>query len=296
MSKRIAYHRWRERIAEITPANHRIGTELLLVDKTSKIMYMPNGAFRNDSITILLFESGWARIRINMKEYEIKSPGVLVIMNDVIYESIYNSPDVQTKAIIMSKEFIESISLELNKDNIAYSFFNNNPIIQTEDIVNVLNKYYELLLNIVEVPGMKFKLKSAKHLTLSMFYGYSAEKILGKEETTAKSRQEELFSRFTDILRKYYKTERTVSFYAEQMCVTPKYFSRVISEFTGHTVSYYIDDYVITEAKAMLCSTIMSIQEISNELNFPSQSVFGKYFKRITGMSPKDYRKQLSII
>lgn len=236
MSKRIAYHRWRERIAEITPANHRIGTELLLVDKTSKIMYMPNGAFRNDSITILLFESGWARIRINMKEYKIKSPGVLVIMNDVIYESIYNSPDVQTKAIIMSKEFIESISLELNKDNIAYSFFNNNPIIQTEDIVSVLNKYYELLLNIVEVPGMKFKLKSAKHLTLSMFYGYSAEKILGKEETTAKSRQEELFSRFTDILRKYYKTERTVSFYAEQMCVTPKYFSRVISEFTGHTV------------------------------------------------------------
>lgn len=53
----------------------------------------------------------------------------------------------------------------------------------------------------------------------------------------------------------------------------------------------WIDDYVILEAKALLRSTNLTIQQISYELNFPSQSFFGKYFKRLTGMSPKEYKE-----
>ena len=61
---------------------------------------------------------------------------------------------------------------------------------------------------------------------------------------------------------------------------------------SGRSALNIIDEYVIAESKALLHSTTRSIQQISNELNFVSQSVFGKYFKRITGLSPKEYRQQ----
>ena len=75
------------------------------------------------------------------------------------------------------------------------------------------------------------------------------------------------------------------------MFITPKHLSQAIKEFTNRNALNIIEEYVISEAKSMLLSTAMSIQQISDELNFSSQSVFGKYFRRVTGTSPSDYRK-----
>jgi AraC-like DNA-binding protein len=79
--------------------------------------------------------------------------------------------------------------------------------------------------------------------------------------------------------------------YADQLYLTPKYFSKVIKDNSGASASEWIDNYVILEAKALLKSTNMTILQISDELNFPSQSFFGKYFKRVVGVSPKEYRE-----
>ena len=82
-------------------------------------------------------------------------------------------------------------------------------------------------------------------------------------------------------------------FYADRLCITAKHLSQVVKNITGKTALAIIDEYVITEAKALLLSTTMSIQQISDKLNFPSQSVFGKYFKRCTSMTPKECRMKL---
>ena len=73
-------------------------------------------------------------------------------------------------------------------------------------------------------------------------------------------------------------------------CV-PGYLSTVVRTCTGRTASEWIERHVAQEAKALLKSTNMTVQQISNELNFPSQSFFGKFFKRLTGLSPKEYRR-----
>ena len=86
---------------------------------------------------------------------------------------------------------------------------------------------------------------------------------------------------------------RRLNFYADKLCLTPKYMSTIIRQTSGKTAGNWIDDYVLLEAKALLKSTNMTIQQISDELNFPSQSFFGKYFKRLTGVSPKEYKKTL---
>ena len=107
----------------------------------------------------------------------------------------------------------------------------------------------------------------------------------------SKSRKEYIFERFYESLIQSYQSERSVKFYADQLCLTPKHLSGVVKEISGKTVGEWIDELVILEAKALLNSSSMNIQEIADRLNFANQSFFGKYFKHYTGMSPKEYRK-----
>ncbi|MEG1760188.1 MAG: AraC family transcriptional regulator [Alistipes sp.] len=113
----------------------------------------------------------------------------------------------------------------------------------------------------------------------------------GKENEQG-SRAEEYFKQFMQLLNDHYKSERTVGFYAQQMCVSPKYLTTLIKRISGKSVSEWVDNFVTLEAKTLLKYSDMSIQEIAYHLNFPTQSFFGSYFKRNTGFSPSQYKAE----
>ena len=105
------------------------------------------------------------------------------------------------------------------------------------------------------------------------------------------SRQQELTLRFLTILNDNFKNERTVTFYADTMCLTSGHLSKVLKEVSGKTAGQLIDDTVIMEAKLLLSNPLLSISQIADELKFCDQSFFGKYFKKNTGLSPSKFRK-----
>ncbi len=109
------------------------------------------------------------------------------------------------------------------------------------------------------------------------------------------TRQEKLFKEFLDILDVNYTKERSVNFYANSLKITPKYLSATTTAMAGISASRIIDDYVSFQIKQKLYTNSQSIKEISQELNFQSQSFFGRYFKRITGMSPREYITKYSV-
>ena len=99
-----------------------------------------------------------------------------------------------------------------------------------------------------------------------------------------------VFQNFMLSLFRFYRKERDVSFYAGMQHITPRYFSAIIKEKTGDSALQWIVRMVITEAKQLLEESDLSIKEIADQLNFPTQSFFGKYFKQYVGVSPKEYR------
>ena len=105
----------------------------------------------------------------------------------------------------------------------------------------------------------------------------------------AVSRQENLFRQFIDLLNQYASQEREVQFYAEQLGITPKYLSTITNVYSGKNASTWIAESVVTLAKQLMTEKRCKIQEVSTMLNFPSQSFFGRFFKRTTGISPKRY-------
>ena len=155
--------------------------------------------------------------------------------------------------------------------------------------LELMKTYYGMFHKIVSQKENPNRLEIVKHLTLAFFYltGSQMHKLPEEEK---KSKQDVLLEDFLDFVQKHHKEERRVEFYADKLCLTPKYLSTVIRQTSGKTAGEWIDEYVVLEAKALLKSTKMTIQQISEELNFPSQSFFGKYFKRLAGMSPKEYK------
>ncbi|MDE7397109.1 MAG: helix-turn-helix domain-containing protein [Muribaculum sp.] len=127
--------------------------------------------------------------------------------------------------------------------------------------------------------------------TLGVYASHSAERQIN---SAIGRRKDTLLLDFVDLVASKFRIERSVTYYAEKLCVTPKHLSATVKEVSGRTASQWIDSYVIAEAKLKLRHSGMTIQEIATELNFPNQSFFGKYFKNLTGMSPREYRSVIS--
>ncbi len=104
-----------------------------------------------------------------------------------------------------------------------------------------------------------------------------------------KTRQTEIFEKFIFMIKQDCSVERNVRFYADKLHITPQYLSKIIKNESNRTASEWIDEFVVLEAKALFKHTNLTIQEISNKLNFANQSSFGKFFKKKTGINPKEY-------
>ena len=110
---------------------------------------------------------------------------------------------------------------------------------------------------------------------------------------TPQTRADAIFAQFIRLLQENFRTERRVSWYADQLTITPKYLSEVVKQVSKRTTNEWIDSYVVLEIRVMLRNSTKSIKQICNELNFPNQSFLGKYFKEHVGMSPSEFRKKL---
>lgn len=110
------------------------------------------------------------------------------------------------------------------------------------------------------------------------------------EKPHPKNRKEELFAKFISVVKNYYMENRSITFYADKLCVSAKYLSSVVHHVSGKYATELINQYVILEAKTMLRSDGISIKDVSNKLHFANQSFFAKFFKQHTGYTPKEYK------
>lgn len=109
------------------------------------------------------------------------------------------------------------------------------------------------------------------------------------------SNREQIIGRFLELLSKHSKERHEVTFYAQELCITPEYLTRILKSFSGKTTNQWIDNALMTEAKIMLRDPQLNIQQIADQLNFSDQSSFGKFFKKNSGKSPLEYRKHTGI-
>lgn len=212
----------------------------------------------------------------------VNLPGQLIKMRGM-------SHDFHAVGMMMSTEFVKTLGLpysfQLNQ------YLKNNPLFTlSAPKREAMLAYYDMVRGLLGEPR-RFQRETLRHLTCVFFYGLGSY-LYQLPERQSRTSEEDLMQRFLDEVKAHFKRERQVQFYADRLCLTPKYLSTLIKKISGRGAAEWINGFVIEEACALLNGTPLTAQQISCELGFPSQSFFGKYFKRAVGLSPNEYREK----
>ena len=109
---------------------------------------------------------------------------------------------------------------------------------------------------------------------------------------TTTKRVEEIYLDFLHLLSQHYVEHRDIAFYADQLCITTTYLSRIVRQVSGRTVGQYIDQMLLMEAAWLLQTTSLTVAQIADRLYFADTTTFGRFFNRLKGCTPKEYRQQ----
>ena len=234
---------------------------------------------------------GNGRVKINFKDYDVSKGTIVTVLPNQIFNSVYQSDDFLIETLFLSLDFITKLPLPKDLNLILR-------IGQTPNIIISDKKMYDILEShsiIIKHYKQNEKLHREEILN-GLIYALIMEigSIYSENETKLSykpfSRQEELTENFFHILSEYYKTERSVSFYADKLFLTPKYLSTMVKNVTGRSILSWINEIVIIEAKTILKTTSLTVLEISEKLNFPNPSFFIRFFKQYAGITPLKYR------
>jgi len=247
----------------------------------------PEYPFKLDVTIAMICIKGTMSGNINLKPFTSASPGLAIILPDQILEHGFVSEDFSGLIMIMSRRYTDSLNIQVNLTQML-SIRNNPYTTMTDDELVSIMAFYSILQRTVRKKDNPYRMEIVQCLVKAFFYSAGYHKLPDAEK---KSKNEMVAEQFLNHVEAYYKEKRGVEFYANKLCLTPKYLSKLVKESSGQSANEWIDSYVILEAKALLKSTNKNIQQISDELNFPSQSFFGKYFKRQVGVSPKEYKR-----
>ena len=252
---------------------------------------------RIDAFIIGVGTEGETSVSFNLHEFRLKKDSMFIFTPKNILQ-VNSQQYFKADVIAISPDFMRRINIDIkNMMPLFLKFVENPTLALTPEESRSMRGMIAQIERETRGPETHFSFDIVSGLIAAtiykvgdIMYHYLAEHP--EEQNNSHNRAEEYFKQFTHLLGEHFREERSVGFYARQLCITPKYLTTLIKRISGQSVSEWIDNYVILEAKTLLKYSTMSIQEIAYYLNFPNQSFFGSYFKRNTGMSPSQYKAQ----
>lgn len=268
------------------------GTNIITgIDVTGNIKKLFETPSQMPGCLFLLCIRGKCKILIHLTRYDLKKDSIATIYPNQFVQITEYTPDCRFAFIGFSSKLLQHPFLF--PDTAQYiPFILECPVIRLNSkVANIFYNYFKVLIK-----GMDMGHVFVKDEQIPLIYSQlliELGNIYRENLPTApqnNTRSQEIVKELVRIIVKNYKKERSISFYADKMHLSPQHLSTTVKKATGKTLTEIISVFVIKDAQAKLKLTEQTIQEIAYSLNFPDISFFGKYFKRYTGMSPKQYR------
>lgn len=239
----------------------------------------------------IICTEGSASCRLGDKTIEVNKNDMFLGQPRQFVEDTKISFDFEFVGFLMSPNYFESIFMLCGFGNTRF-ILQNSPVIHLNDEEIALcitdHAYVHTKLNGLRTANFK---ESIKHLVQSIFYemyDILAPKLQSIPFSYTSS--ELLFQRFSDLVIAETPLHREVKYYADRLCITPKYLSVICKQQSGKTASSIINNFTTEYIKRTLRTTNKSVKEIAEESGFQNVSFFGKYVRRELGMSPREFR------
>ncbi len=256
--------------------------------------------FRVDCYLAAYCVEGSVDCSVNLTDYHLTTGTLLLITPGNIVK--ITQPDeldqnLRVTLLCVSASYLASVGINPSKFLMEAVEVLRDPCIHlSDDETGLLHKYVNLALDITKADSQFIK-ESIGGLISSVFYQFAgflanSKRRQDMETPVRTTRQRQMLEQFIKLAINDHAQEHMVAYYADKMCVTPKYLSRIVKETSGRSVPEWLSELLILDAKNMLRHTNMTIKEVSASLNFPSQSFFFRFFKNHTGQTPTQYREE----
>lgn len=241
--------------------------------------------FSIEGIMIVLCHCGHSRVTIDGKSHLLSEGNVVILPEKHIISIARNTEPMTESILFVSTDFILDMPSPIDTDIFVYSRF--APVISvSKERMEDYRSYFRFIEKERRENG-----KYRKHIIRSLIYALFLELTAEFEQhyevgSDCKIKDESLSDAFFRLLAANFREHRSVSWYAGQLNLTPKYLSGVVKEHTGRTILDWIHESVMIEAKMLLLSSEMTVQEISDHLNFSSSSAFVQFYRKHSGVTP----------
>ena len=268
--------------------------DILVADLNSQDVFL-NDPVRVNALQVLLVLEGSIDLSIDYVLLQASTNTLVTIMPTHITKVMKYSPNFKGRLMAVSRAFLEQSMMPNHSSSmIQYMKIRKNPtILLQESEIKTLDECMLRLRQTILQTSHHLQRLLIQNTLMGFFIEMGNIFSERKEYNTPPSltRKEELFESFLRILYMYCKEQHVVSFYAEQLYITPQYLSLILKELTGRSANKWIDEALMQEAKILLKAPQATVQQVADALHFSDQSTFGKFFKKHAGMSPMEYRK-----
>lgn len=269
-----------------------IEDDLLLIDQLADAPF-PAEPRRMNFILLGFCTRGQVEYRVDTVEHVVHPGEVIIVSERHVVDHYKASPDLMGLCMMVSVPFFKEVIRDVSDLSALFLFSRNHPVMKlTEREGEIFHRYFYAIRERITDSTNHFRRELIRTLMLAMFYDLSNVIYSFRQQTNQrKSRADEIFAQFIKMVEANCKEERRVTWYAEQLGITPKYLSETVKHVSKRTPNEWIDNYVTLEIRVQLKTSTKSIKNIAKEMKFPNQSFLGKYFKEHVGMSPSDYRR-----
>ena len=240
-------------------------------------------------IFVLCME-GTVEATLNLNKIKVQPKSLITLIPGSIFQINRIEGNLRIYILGFSSQYIEDNSQTHFLLDTMYHTLGKPVYLLSEEGTRIMENYFKLMIDIYESLSDKVKKEIASNLYADVHKGiFVMYQSMGNEKTNL-SKGETICRNFGQLVIQNYQNTRNVSWYADKLGISHAHLCTIVKQITGRTCVEIIASMVIMDAKSQLKSTHLSIQEISDSLNFANMSFFGKYFKRNVGMSPLEYR------
>lgn len=244
--------------------------------------------FMMDELRILVLQKGHVDVRVNMVDHRIEAGSLIFIGRYVVTEIMHVSDDIHGFVLSLSDEM-----LRLSAGNSLPKAFNGHlqdfSLLLSDEEMEFIDNLHLIIYKALKQERSSSQVVVQLVGALMMHVSYLWEKN-ASSQVVARSREQQVFSDFIRLVSQHAPEQHTLGFYASRLCVTPRYMSTIVRNVSGRSAKCWIDEAIVNAIKVQLRYTDKQVAEISSDMNFPNPSFFCKYFRRMAGMTPMEYR------
>lgn len=235
---------------------------------------------------------GKGDILLDRKNYTIQKGDLCVVFPNTLFQALRKTSDFKGYLLSVAPGFLQNVRVP--SATAIYLYIKDHPCISlTGEEQNDLITLCERIKKYDQQKDHPYRQEIVDRQLVILCYEIAALYRKGQPiPDTPGSHMDALFRQFMLLLSTHCETRREVRFYAEKMCITPRYLSTAVKEVSGKTAGNWIAEITVSSIKNQLASTQDSIQQISDRYAFPNPSFFCQFFKKHTGRTPKEYRRE----